>query len=576
MNRAPLPARARVRPPPWVAYALLATCLAGLTGVLRAPDRIWSLSFTGDGATGPWFHSFLAHAVALGSWPDRLGDFNHPSPLYRPEAFATVTDALLLAPLEILPWPERWGATLTAVVLLNALGVTLLARASGVGAVGAAAAGLLAAVLPPPWQEMAEGRTNTMLAGLPPLALAALLRSTTPVGPRDPTAWRLAPVAGLLTAVAGLVYPPWLVLWAPVGLLLAAERRWRTGAHDGPRPPWHPGPMALAGWVTVVIAGPALWDLWMHPASHHVPSPLPGCADPGEVVALQDLVTTGVPAAGLRFAFLPVMAWIAALPALAGRRRRASAALLAVAALLAGLSAGPCALLTREPVVHLAQASPLLPSLFALADRLHDLDRLLGPAGLVVALVAGRGIDDLLPVMVRGRPLLRPLAVGAILLALTGIATSARVLSTAASAPTLRVPWGPLVTARYLCAAPPGAAAELPWDQGAQFRSAIACHRPRMNPLRRSDRYRGTDPLLSWLDALGRGESSPPPRPEDLREPAVRYVFHDPSRCGGTRTPVAACGSEVRATLTAVLGPPQTLEREVLAWDLLAPRPPSR
>jgi len=275
-------------------------------------------------------------------------------------------------------------------------------------------------------------------------------------------------------------------------------------------------------------------------------------------VALTDLVRLSAPAAGLTFAWLPATTWALALP---GLLRLRGALLLLYAAILGGAAAGPRALLAREPAQFLLD-SPLGRGFYEVfLSRLHDLDRLVGVAGLVVILAAALGVDHLSS---RGPRVARRAAWAVLLVPLL----SAYLLCSVASRTAYHATWSPPATTTFLSTAAAGPAAELPWDQRVQFASAIAHHRPRANPLRPSDHPAPSEVFLVWLDALARGEVREPPPADAIPSSGLRWVLHDAHRCGGTRIPRGACGPEVTDALTRVLGVPLPVADGVLVWSV--------
>ncbi len=571
----------------WPFLAVLVLALA-IASPARLPGTVFCNSFQGDTATTAWFYSFVGRSILLdGGLPERLDDFGYPDPLPLEDPFATIVDAVILAPTEAWPgWPDRWGWAITMAVCLNALGAALLARSFGGGTFAVLVAGLLGAGLAPAWQEILEGRANTMAPGLAAMALALFMRllpsapeAHYPAPPPSSGAKRgrlvaLALVSGCSGAMAATIYPPFLLMLLPLALLLV------LGALPGSRArQWWPAVMALA--LGAALSGSELHRIWLHPMSHFAAPSGNTCPPSHGLVALRDLAVISVGQFGIDFAYLPLSCWLLAVLALL-RPQKKMIILLAIllALLLALLSTGPCLLLDRASGTTILHAGSL-PRFFGRIHqglaRLHDLDRLASMAGLLLASLAGLGAESL-PLLVAGRfgPLLktRPrslLSLAACTPALGIVAQQSISTRTVIADGDHQQPWQVPRSAQFLAQAAPGPAAELPWDQSQQFLSAISEHRPRVNPLRLGDFPKTENAFIQWLDALGRGaldQARELPDAESVESSGLCWVLHDSLRCQGTRIPAAACGYAVIDSLADVLGSPMDLGDGLLVWGV--------
>jgi hypothetical protein len=540
------PGRQRV-----LAWVLLLAGLVALTNDLWL-DR--SVLFAGRLSTDTMLTAWFHQRVAEGAVPETLDDFDFPSPYETAREFPSTADAVLLRPLvQALGFPGYWNVAVALAVGIAGLGCAAVAGALGAGPRGVLIAGLLGALCRPIWFEALSARFNAIYPGLVLLGAAVGAWAARHPGPLRWPAMGL----GVLLGVAGLwVYPPWAVLLLPL-LLVLGVRAVRGGDTAGRA-------LLAAG---VLVAGGLLAWLLPETASARVGGQQClrlSCPDLVHSVDAAALVRVAVePWEGLARGGLYLAPWLLAPLALL-RHRWAGGLLLAAALGGALLALGPCPQLDEAPVLQgLYAHDPAASSdLWCVLARVTDYGRFAGAAGLSLAVLSGLGVDAL----GSGGRVRQGLAW---LLGIGAVAWVATVHLTAMNDPRRwhapEVP-GPAV---FLQQADPGVAAELPFDRRDQFLGVLAAPgRPRVNPLKARPRPGSGDPVVDWLQALGTGETAPPPTAEALSATEVRWVLWDPSRCGVPSVPEAACDPANVDALVAVLGPSVWAEGGVLAFEV--------
>ncbi len=558
---------------PWFAVLLLGLWLT--SPLWRADDQVFIMNLHTESLRSPWWYDQVARILGSGHWIEATTDLDWPAPRPTSETFASVADAVLAAPLAwLLPWPAQWNLVLVLATLINGLGVALLARATGCRGMGIVVAGALAMVIEPVLKEMALTRPNAIYPGIAAAALAAWLLTWPGEGRSRRGRWVAAGAAAALGALAGAVYPPYLLMLVPAALVWSfphlRARGWRAAAVPG---------AALAGGL--VLAAPALLAMFGAWATRfEAESKYLGCPGPDEIVSLVDLVAVAPQHFGGRVdAVVAVSLWPAAALALLRPARRASTALLlAVVGACAVLALGPCPVVRDGPdgTTYLFGHAAALGSLRRLWPALTDLSRFLVAASVVAAVLAGQGSEALTrgEIAVAGRA---PLAGRRWLGWGLGIVVSGLVVAHgfAVVAAVLYDPYlwhrvAPSPTARFLRDAEPGPVAELPWSYRVLASVMEAPGSPRVNPIDFISFDPVGDPFVDWLSHLGIGEDPGyRPTPEQVRASGVRWVIHDPAICDPPEiVPPRACGAEVRGQLRAVLGEPGVLEGDIWVWDL--------
>lgn len=549
--------------------------LAGLAGTAAfaawftsplwtSPGRVFAGLLSTDNIVTPWFYDFVARQLAAGDPIETMSDFDWPVPLDRMREFPDIADAALAAPLAWwLDWPAQWGATLTLAVTLNGLGLAALAAACGLRGLGVLTAGVMGVMMRPVWTDIVMGRLNVTFIGLVAMAMAATLWSMPARTPgQRGAAGRLvaACAAAGLGALAALIYPPFVLMLAPAGLVLAAGPLRKSGLLGAALPL-----LAVAGGAW--LASDELLAIY---SSQDRSPGCSTCPDAYNAVALRDLARWAVePRQGLSYSGLAGPAWLLAPLALLHPRRKAAAALLAMVALSAVLALGPCPRLTPTedvPRAWVEQAWPHLGALWCASAPLHDYGRFATVAAVLLALLSAMGADAL----GRRRGWLAPL-LGTGLAAAVSFQAGTLVMGEILDPRKWHTP-APPATAIFLRDAAPGPAVELPFDRSEQFLSVLyAPASPRVNPVRPTPHPVTHDPAIVWLFELGWGRVPEEDiSAEQLRETGLRWVLYDTSRCApqGRRDP---CPAETLSTLRRVLGAPVGHGDDLLVWELSPP-----
>ncbi len=575
----------------WALWLILGVGLWLTTPLWSASGHVFGGILVSDGAQGPWFYDFVARALLEGGGLDRLTDFNHPAPYARQDEIPGIGDAILAAPAAwLFDWPRQYGVAQSLAILVNGLGFAWLARTMGCRGLGVALSGILGLCCTPALKELHLARVNAAWPGVPAAALAAWLdlmdRDLRPT--RFHALFRLV-LAAVLGAFAAATYPPFVVMLAPVGLVLAAPRLRRAG-----RVEWGLALLAVA--LALGFLWPELEGIRDSPRVSNpecVAGTCPTEVQPGgtlrALIPLACILEGFCPkgtlavdvdqwfrlgdAGGVRMgAGLAVGTWLLALLAPLHRKRRGIVwGCLACFGGLAFLALGPCAAWTEGRPMGAANwpmFRSFLPRIWCETAVLHDFGRFATMAALVAAPLSGLAVEAIDSRLKNRQGFMR--WGGWLIAALAGTQSVAYTVGQL----TLPHRWKEvptLPTTAFLQQAPAGPVAELPFDSGLQFLSVMEApgHR-RINPFNAVDGPPASDPFLSWLYALGRGrlDESTSSKTHALRS-GVRWVVFDPTRC---RAPYmresAPCSDAVALELEKVLGTPEKLEQGALAWEV--------
>lgn len=580
----PTTAPANPAPPAWLQWlyctwpwaAVVLTTVLATIPLWSWRQHIYLMNVHTNHLRTPWFHEFMARKLAAGQWVNTLDDFDYPTPWNYLEYYPTTANTVMSAPLSWwFGWPAAWNLSIAVAVLLNGLGMALLARAVGCRGLGIAVAGALGILVQPVLKESVWGRPSAIYFGLAAASLAALLWTLPSDRPRSRARLGAAIVAGgVLGALTAAIYPPYILLLIPIGLVLCLPRLRKI------RPRQLLPPLAAMG-LGVVLALPSMHAIVasrvgneFHAVKYQV---CPAAAEVVSMVNLAGVVPTPFPIGDVPVSQLALGGWLLGLMALLHpRRRRLGAWLLGIAAVFGLFALGPCPTWRFGDDGGSAGVIPVLDVLLRpvqyLRPALTDLSRFATASAMLLAVACGLGAEALvqrartLTTKVRGTPAV----LGAVLLALAGVGHVAWFWASDLTDVRLwhQVPVPD--TARFLATAGGEPAAELPWSTK-QWSSVLhAPGSPRVNPLD-GERIQPTDdPVVDWLNQLGMGETpGRKPTPGELAATDVRWVFHDSNGCFPyTLTLGEACGGEVRRSLYEVLGGPSHLGESVLYWDL--------
>jgi hypothetical protein len=491
---------------PWL-LLLIYTCWA-TSPLWQSSERgIFAGKVQGDNIVSPWFYGWVARSLESGASLELLADLNYPSPWPRGMEFPNVLDATLTAPLWwFLEWPQAWGASQAMTVFVTALGCAALARALGCRGLGILVAGMLGVLCRELWHDLTIARVNAAWPGLALISLAALIAAIRkPQGvnksrrPIQRTAWAL--LAGATGALAASVYPPYLVLLAPAGLILLVHPLHKTDR---------------LGWGLLLLGlGSGLLMGWGE-ISSIIESRGPiarmkgftgGCPNRHGALLWSDISRGSVdPQSGLSFPGLATGSWMLMGLVLLHKRRLAGIGLMICAGLLMVLSLGPCPRTVFErnqPEIGAMdwESWPLisgwLPSAWDMFSPITDWGRMATIAALLAAICAGLGIERLWQWGRTGK---------AVALVLSGLALSQahQVVMTERMDPHKWWPVPAPQSAVFLQTAEVGPVADLPFDSKHQFLSILwAPDHPRINPLRPAD-HPPEDPFIKWLYNLSR------------------------------------------------------------------------
>jgi hypothetical protein len=463
----------------------------------QAESSVFAGKFSSDNAVSAWYYSWVARSLESGAPMATLSDFNYPSPWPRAVEFPNVVDATLTAPLWWLyGWPGGWGASQAMTVFVTGLGCAALARALGCRGIGLLLAGVLGVLCRQLWKDLVMARMNAVWPGLVLLALAALIlairrpegvnRSRNPIGRS-----LLAVAAGGLGALAAGVYPPYLLLLAPAGLMLVFEPLRRTDRLGWILLGGGLGLGLILGWGTLseIIASRDLGG-----------TSSAGCPNRYGAVTYTDLFRGQADIhEGLSLPGLASGSWMLMGLVLLHRRWLAGLGLLTCIAVLMVLSLGPCPQ-SSEGVELIWRDWPgagLLPGAWERLSAINDWGRMASLAALLAAICAGLGVERIWRWGYPGR-------VAALILSGVAVSQAQSVLFTERLDPLKWHAVPPPLSAQFLQTAELGPVADLPFDRKQQFLSVLwAPDHPRINPLRPAD-HPPQDPFIQWLFSLSR------------------------------------------------------------------------
>lgn len=544
---------------PWL--GVVAFGLWAAAPILQADGEVFAGRLSTDNVVTPWFYDLVARLLADGRDTDWLIGLRHPSPLARTVEFPSDWDARLLAPLSWwAEWPRSWGLIQTAALLVNGLGAAILARGLGARGPGIVVAGILGVVCRPVWKDLIMARMNAAFPGLAVGALGAWLWTVRTKGSGLGTA---ALAVGLGVA-ATLVYPPYVALLVPFGVLFGWGPVWKAKGSARLRA------LAVVGLVAVLTV-PALQDIAASGMRKAVACSNITCPTAQNAVSWDRIFLSapdwreGLSLPGSVAAAL----WLWPLALWARPRRAVVGASVLIGGLLF-LSLGPCASWSATQRVDLA-ALPFgwdrwVAYILCKLEPIHDYNRLLTLGVTLAGVLGGVGVHAL-----AGHPRrswLRWLAVVGVAGAAVGQAQWV-VLSESLS-PTKWHRADPPATARHIADTPVadrGLVLELPFDRSAQFLSILAEPSvPRGNPLRPGDRPPMQDTFWRWAYAVGKGQSvEAEPLPAAVKASGVRWVYFDEDRCANAAQ--TACTASTHATLRRVLGAPKRVGG-LLVWKV--------
>jgi len=524
------------RAAPWLALAALT---AAVTAPLLLEERMFLRELEGDSIVTVWYYNLIT--ASLPDLPTHLIAFDWPNPHPRTAEFPAYFSALLAAPwFALLGWQQGFAVTQASAVAVAVGGAALMARGLGARGSGILVAGGLALFTRNLWFTVHASQLNAAWPGLALGALGALLWQLEPELPRARRV-ALAVTAALLGWLASEIYPPTLAFLAPAGaalFLLSGRLR----------------PRALA-WVAAAVLPVLIYRYagMMEMAASRPAQDCGACFDALHAVDLRALALTRDPGIGFTRPGFYLTSWIG-LPLVllhAGRLRLAAAAL-ALAPLVL-LSLGSCPQLGGEPVAALRTLESLK-DFWCGARSLSDLSRAATAAALAAGVLAGVGLEALRPRWAR-------LLTAALLLGPAGWLTVSELERERNWTPVSPPPAG-----RFLADAPAGAAVELPYDQSAQFLSALtAPNRPRVNPLKRGHTPAGGEELV-WLNTLGGGALPDAAPLETLVAHDIRWVLYEPGRCAGIS---ARCPEGMEGWLRETFGEPRAYEDgALLIWEV--------
>ena len=536
---------------PWAALLWLVgwCCWPLLTG----GDRIFIGQISTDAAVTLWFYDLIARSPEL---PHTLSDFDWPDAWPRGKEFPSAVDAAMVAPIgRLVDWPARWGWIQTVVVGVNALGGAILARSVGCRGASIVVAGGIAMLSRQLWFDLVAARMNAVWPGLAAAALGLWLMSLDRCIPRTRRVLVVA-LGAWMGALAGAVYPPYLVMMAPAGLILGVSllvqgRRWSSLL-------WAVAPLGIA---LLWIGGDLMEMTTLRTSRQLYTTKCPDSVHALDVAWLARSDADG----GLSLPGLSLASWVLVPLALLHPMRKSAVLLLGVAAVFLSLSLGPCPSWNGVPWMEWNTLH--LDDFWGPMGRLTDYGRLASGAAVLLALLSALGVEAL-------RRFWPPLSV---LVAAGSLVYGGELLMSEIRQPDKWHQFTVPLTAKFLSDAARGTAVELPFDRSQQFLSVIAApDRPRVNPLQAGPRVQ-SNPFVFWLLQLGRGQLSEGNfDDDDINNSGVRWVLLEPSRCQQGSVPNTACGPEVMALLEKTFGEPEAVEgARLLVWELKGLQEPS-
>ena len=519
-----------------------------------------------DNVVTPWFYDFIARAIWDGDSYQYLREFDFPNPQHHTIEFPSVMDAVLLAPIAwIFDWPQQWAWALTATMLINVIAVASFAKVLGLGRWAVAFSGMSVVILRPIWAEMVKGRMNVLMPGLAILAMVGILLCFKR-GIDDQKRAAGVRVFGVVLAfsmgcVSALVYPPFLLMFLPIGLLVVLPF-WKNSGF-------------LSILLPIAIAGLAYWaifdTLWgIYYDNHRVLNCVNlKCPDRYNCFAWSNLALWepiyqhGLSLSGLQGASWVLLPFVLLHP----KFRWKGLGIGVVAGVYVLMALGPCPNATpfeRMKSEWIDLISPWMESAWCASAHLHDFGRFGMVTGLLLCVCGGISLDILW--RFRSRLLkLCSLGIGFWILFLSYEPLMQEILHGSKWHAQPRN-----VIADFMKKHPEEAIVELPFDRSAQFFSALeAPYVWRVNPIRPNDPPRVEADFYFWIYALGRGQKTDiTPTAEQVKRSGVNWVFFDPSRCEQHGGEVQPCASWIKGELNDVLGEPQMLSFGVSAWEI--------
>jgi hypothetical protein len=549
---------------PWIlciAFALWCT-----SPIWGSPHLMFMGRPATDNVVTPWFYDFVARSMWAGEDYTLLKDLDYPYPNQFRIEFPSATDAEIAAPIAwIFDWPQQWAVTLSTAVVFNCLAISFLALVIGLGPMGIAFSGMSAALMRPMWSDMVMGRMNVLTPGFAILALVGVILCF-PKNWNNKKRGKSIRICGFVLAysmgsLAALIYPPFLMMLVPVGLILVVSFLWNGGFFG-----WVMG--YVAAWMSYLTVFDDIWSIYRNNYRVVDCTDLT-CPDRYNSIALSDLMLfEPIPQQGLSLSGLQGGAWLLVPVVLLHPRLRFRGVLLgAVAILLAFLSMGPCPNETpfsRLRAEWLDIITPYVQPFWCFSIHLHDFGRFGLISATVLCLCGGIALDGLW----RRRfivPKILAIYLGYYVLQITYTPLMQEILH---RSKWHAVPHNPI--ADFLEDKGRVSVAELPFDRSAQFLSVLQSPGPlRVNPLRPNDPPRSHTTFYLWLYSIGKGQKpTVSPTESEIRRAQLDWVLYDLARCGQYSPNQESCEPWILEELTNVLGEPQLLSFGVSAWKL--------
>ena len=528
---------------------------------------------TTDNVVTPWFYDFVARTMLSGAELGLLNEFDYPNPHHYSIEFPSEVDAMVFAPIAwMFDWPEQWAWTVTFAIVINSLSVTALARVIGIGFWGTIITGMGSVLLRPLWADILKGRMNVATPCFAILAMLGVFLCFSKTATGEPRRWWVRLFGFVLAysmgVLAALIYPPFLLILVPVGLVLIIRFWWQSGFSSIF---WG----LLAAGLAYATVFDRLWGIYFDNYRVLDCSELT-CPDKYNSMAVSSVALFDVvPKYGLSITGLQGGAWLLLPFVLLSKRWRMEGGLLGVLAVIGSLLAlGPCPasepdVLWDSPIVEWMEWC--LQPIWCASMHMHDFARYGLIVGVVLCLTSGMVVDACMRSASNRQWWIR-LAIWLLTMGIAGksIEVSYEPLMREILSPHK---WyvNPYNTiAEFMKDKQTQTVAELPFDRSYQFLSALeAPNVYRVNPIRPFDPPRRHSTFYLWLYATARGEKNDqPPNAEQIRRSGLQWVLYDPARCEeGTRSK-KACEPWVKETLIEVLGTPEVIEKGVSVWSL--------
>ena len=551
---------------------LLCTYTIPVLFALWCTSPIWThdhLLFMGkpttDNVVTPWFYDFVARNMAEGKTLSLLNEFDFPNPHHYSIEFPSAVDAMVFAPIAwIFAWPAQWAWTITAAIVFNTIAVATLARVIGLGTLGVNAAGMFAVLMRPLWADIIKGRMNVVTPGFAVLAMTGVLICF----PYDALGNKRHPfvriwgfvLAYCMGVLSALIYPPFLLLLLPVGVVLV-WKFWRQGGIFSPF--WG----VVAGGLAYATIFETLWKIYYENYRTLDCADLT-CPDKYNSLAMSNLaLVEPIASSGLSLSGISGGAWVLCVGVLLARRMRGQGLLLCIlAGVGAFLSLGPCPASTPDTLWKhewLASIKILCNPIWCASMHMHDFARYAVVVCIVLAICSGITIDALWNRFGYWGKSVAMIVLG-YALSLTYTPLMQEILH-----PSKWYYNPPNKIAKFMADKPTQTIAELPFDRSAQFLSAIqAPYVYRVNPIRPNDPPRKEERFYLWLYAVARGiENTDVPTERDIQRSGLQWIIFDPDRCQQASTGMKGCAPWVRAHLQEVLGLPE-IQDGISIWHL--------